>query len=159
MKQTQLPAPRSLCPRRRHPTLGQPARGSPGSPGLVGGCDFSTWKEVWLSSSQLLSESLISICHGDLSQYSQGGMLSPNREAAGPRTGRPEEAASGKAGGGRPTSEVPEPPTRGLAHAFVSGHPGDAGTHGLRRPGGRDWVSCQPGSPGARGTDRHSEGH
>ena len=39
--------------------------------GYVGGCDFSTWKEVWLASSQLLFESLISICHRDLSQYSK----------------------------------------------------------------------------------------
>lgn len=50
--------------------------------GYVGGCDFSTWKEAWLSSSQLVFESLISICHGDLSQYSKRGNR-PNEEAAG----------------------------------------------------------------------------
>lgn len=70
-----LPAPPALHP-EAPPALGPPARGRTGAPGLVGSCDFSTWKEVWLPSSQLLFESPISICHRDLSQCSRGGVLS-----------------------------------------------------------------------------------
>lgn len=42
-------------------------------PGLVGGCDFSTWKAVWLWSSLLLFESLVSICYRSISQRSERG--------------------------------------------------------------------------------------
>lgn len=39
------------------PTLGPPTASSPMSPGHGGGCNLSAWKEVWLASSQLPSES------------------------------------------------------------------------------------------------------
>lgn len=42
-------------------------------PGLVGGCDFSTWKAAWLWSSLLLFESLVSICYRSISQRSERG--------------------------------------------------------------------------------------